>query len=223
MVASAALVTSFTSVVAPPCIKLRGMTHEMKSDDDETLMQRYQRGGGNESAAAFDTLYARHRGGLYRFILRQCRSRDEAEELFQEVWMNVIQSREVYRVEAKFRTWLYTLAHHRVMDFFRRHQRRDIVLVDGALVDGFVDEAYVAIASRVDEPIVRAESRQQGDAILRELDALPSPQREAFLLYEEGGMSVEEIAHTTGVTFEAAKSRLRYAIARLRERLKEYA
>lgn len=137
--------------------------------------------------------------------------------------MNVIQSREVYRVEAKFRTWLYTLAHHRVMDFFRRHQRRDIVLVDGALVDGFVDEAYVAIASRVDEPIVRAESRQQGDAILRELDALPPPQREAFLLYEEGGMSVEEIAHTTGVTFEAAKSRLRYAIARLRERLKEYA
>ncbi len=223
MVASAALVTSFTSVVAPPCIKLRGMTHEMKSDDDETLMQRYQRGGGNESAEAFDTLYARHRGGLYRFILRQCRSRDEAEELFQEVWMNVIQSREVYRVEAKFRTWLYTLAHHRVMDFFRRHQRRDIVLVDGALVDGFVDEAYVAIASRVDEPIVRAESRQQGDAILRELDALPPPQREAFLLYEEGGMSVEEIAHTTGVTFEAAKSRLRYAIARLRERLKEYA
>ena len=223
MVASATMVTSFTSVVAQPCIKLRGMTHDTKSDDDEALMQRYQRGGGNESAEAFDALYARHRGGLYRFILRQCRSRDEAEELFQEVWMNVIQSREVYRVEAKFRTWLYTLAHHRVMDFFRRHQRRGKVLVDEVLVDGFVDEAHIAIASRVDEPPVRAESRQQGNAILRELDALPAPQREAFLLYEEGGMTVEEIAHTTGVTFEAAKSRLRYAIARLRERLKEYA
>ncbi len=216
------LVTLVTKVAGPPCITLRGMTHDVKTDDDESLMQRYQRDTGNEGATAFDELYARHRGGLYRFILRQCRSRDEAEELFQEVWMNVIQSREVYRVEAKFRTWLYTLAHHRVMDFFRRHKRRDITLVDG-WVDEFKGEPDIVISSRVDEPAVRAESRQQGDAILRELDALPAPQREAFLLYEEGGMSVEEIAHTTGVTFEAAKSRLRYAIARLRERLKEHA
>ncbi len=185
-----------------------------KNDDDESLMQRYQSG----DAGAFDELYSRHRGGLYRFIARQCRSRDEAEELFQEVWMNVIQSREVYRVEAKFRTWLFTLAHHRLMDFFRRHKRGDLVAFDDD-----EESANNVIASRVDEPEIRAESQQQGDAILRELEALPAPQREAFLLYEEGGMSIEEIAHSTGVTFEAAKSRLRYAIARLRERLKEIA
>jgi RNA polymerase sigma-70 factor, ECF subfamily len=173
-----------------------------KNDDDESLMQRYQSG----DAGAFDELYSRHRGGLYRFIARQCRSRDEAEELFQEVWMNVI------------RTWLFTLAHHRLMDFFRRHKRGDLIAFDDD-----TEAANNVVASRVDEPQIRAESQQQGDAILRELEALPAPQREAFLLHEEGGMSIEEIAHSTGVTFEAAKSRLRYAIARLRERLKEVA
>jgi len=194
------------------------MDLKAKNDDDESLMQRYQSG----DAGAFDELYSRHRGGLYRFIARQCRSRDEAEELFQEVWMNVIQSREVYRVEAKFRTWLFTLAHHRLMDFFRRHKYKN---AGGDLI-AFDDDAEAAnnvVASRVDEPQIRAESQQQGEAILRELEALPAPQREAFLLHEEGGMTIEEIAHNTGVTFEAAKSRLRYAIARLRERLKEVA
>jgi RNA polymerase sigma-70 factor, ECF subfamily len=200
-----------------PCITLRGMDLKLK-DDDESLMQRYQSG----DAGAFDELYSRHRGGLYRFIARQCRSRDEAEELFQEVWMNVIQSREVYRVEAKFRTWLFTLAHHRLMDFFRRH-KRDNPRGDLIAFDDDAESANDVVASRVDEPQIRAESQQQGDAILRELEALPAPQREAFLLHEEGGMSIEEIAHSTGVTFEAAKSRLRYAIARLRERLKEVA
>ena len=190
---------------------------DKNNDDDESLMQRYQQG----DAGAFDLLYARHRGGLYRFIARQCRSRDEAEELFQEVWMNVIQSREVYRVEAKFRTWLFTLAHHRLMDFFRRHQNK-ITHADLSAFDDGDDATINVIGSRVDEPQIRAQSQQQGNAILRELDALPAPQREAFLLHEEGGMSVEEIAHTTGVTFEAAKSRLRYAFAKLRERLKEY-
>jgi RNA polymerase sigma-70 factor, ECF subfamily len=194
------------------------MDLKLKDDDDESLMQRYQSG----DAGAFDELYSRHRGGLYRFIARQCRSRDEAEELFQEVWMNVIQSREVYRIEAKFRTWLFTLAHHRLMDFFRRH-KRDNPRGDLIAFDDDAESANDVVASRVDEPQIRAESQQQGDAILRELEALPAPQREAFLLHEEGGMSIEEIAHSTGVTFEAAKSRLRYAIARLRERLKEVA
>ena len=80
-----------------------------------------------------------------------------------------------------------------------------------------------AAASRTEEPHVRAEASEQGAAILKLLEALPAPQREAFLLYEEGGLSVEEIAGATGVTFEAAKSRLRYAVAKLRAGLQEYA
>ena len=184
---------------------------------DEALMLRYQSG----DAAAFDELYARHRGGLYRFITRQCRVRERAEEIFQEVWMSLIQAAERYRVEAQFRTWLYTMAHNKLMDYFRGNVRAEAVLYEVKDDDGEV-ATNDGIASRTMEPLVQAESRQQGEAILRLLTALPAPQREAFLLYEEGGLSIEEIAQATGVSFEAAKSRLRYAVAKLREGLAEY-
>ena len=186
------------------------------ADNDESLMLRYQAG----DAAAFDALYARHRSGLFRFISRQCRTREHAEELFQEVWMNLIQARERYRVEAQFRTWLYTLAHNRLMDYFRRHARSEVALFER---DGEEPALSLVAASRVDEPQIRAEASEQGAAILRVLNTLPAPQREAFLLHEEGGLGVEEIAAAAGIGFEAAKSRLRYAIAKLREGLKEYA
>lgn len=185
-------------------------------DTDEALMLRYQSG----DAGAFDALYARHRSGLFRFIGRQCRTREHAEELFQEVWMNLIQARERYRVEAQFRTYLFTLAHNKLMDYFRRHGRMELTLYEREGEDSAIDRLA---ASRVDEPLVRAESREQSAAILRAIEALPAPQREAFLLHEEGGLGIEDIAAATGSTFEAAKSRLRYAIAKLREGLKEHA
>ena len=132
--------------------------------------------------------------------------------------MSLIQAAERYRVEAQVRTWLYTMAHNKLMDYFRGNARAEAVLYEVKDGDGEI-ATNDGIASRTEEPLVQAESRQQGDAILRLLAALPAPQREAFLLYEEGGLSVEEIARTTGVSFEAAKSRLRYAVARLREGL----
>ncbi|MBL0125493.1 MAG: sigma-70 family RNA polymerase sigma factor [Betaproteobacteria bacterium] len=188
---------------------------------DEALMLRYQAG----DAGAFDDLYARHRGGLFRFIGRQCRTREHAEELFQEVWMNLIQARDRYRVEAQFRTYLFTLAHNKLMDYFRRHGRVELTLFerDSDIEGGKENAIDRLVASRVDEPMVRAESQQQSAAILRAIEGLPAPQREAFLLHEEGGLSVEDIAEATGCTFEAAKSRLRYAIAKLRDGLQEYA
>ncbi len=183
---------------------------------DEALMLRYQAG----DAGAFDLLYARHRGGLFRFITRQCRAREHAEELFQEVWVNLIQARERYRDEAQFRTYLFTIAHNKLMDYFRRHGRVELRLYEFDGEESAVDQLAT---SRVDEPLVRAESQQQGAAILRAIEALPAPQREAFLLHEEGGFSIEEIAATVGCNAETAKSRLRYAVAKLREQLREYA
>lgn len=183
---------------------------------DEALMLRYQAG----DAAAFDELYARHRQPMYRFITRQLQyaHHDQADEVFQEVWMNVIEARERYQANASFRTYLYALAHHRVMDYFRAHRRAELRLFDST------DETVIenVAASRVDEPETRAMARDSGNALLRLLGALPAPQREVFLLSEEAGLSVEDIAHTTGVSFETAKSRLRYAFAKLREGMREH-
>src|SRR3954462_11093253 len=85
---------------------------------DEDLMLRYSSG----DAAAFDVLYARHRAGVFRYLLRQCGSRAAAEELVQDIWLNLMQARDLYQVQAKFTTWLYTLAHNRLIDHFRRHK-----------------------------------------------------------------------------------------------------
>jgi len=184
---------------------------------DEYLMLRYVAG----EAAAFDQLYARHRAPLFRFIQRQCKDHALTEEVFQEVWMNLIKSRERYTVTACFRTYLYTLAHNRMIDHFRRHSSEPLWVSDDS-EEGLDVIAHLP-ASRIDEPYVRVLSRQQGEYLLRLLEDLPLAQREAFLLTEEGGLSLGEIAEATGVSFETAKSRLRYAIAKLRTGLQKIA
>jgi RNA polymerase sigma-70 factor, ECF subfamily len=180
---------------------------------DEELMLGYRDG----DAGAFDSLYARHKGGVYRYLLRQCRDAATAEELVQDVWMNLIRARAGYTVQAKFTTYLYHLAHNRLIDHYRRNGRVAMVSFD--------DEDREEITELTDERERPADdaldARRQAGRLLQLIAALPEAQREAFLLQQEGGMSVEEIAQATGVNRETAKSRLRYAMARLRQGMRE--
>ena len=164
-------------------------------------------------AGAFDALYARHRGGVYRYLLRQCRDAAAAEELFQDVWMNLIRARARYTVQAKFTTYLYRLAHNRLIDHFRSHNQAAMVSFEDEDCDALT-EIPDGRAAPADETL---DARRQAARLLEVLAELPEAQREAFLLQQEGGMSVEDIAQATGVTRETAKSRLRYAMSRLRE------
>ena len=180
---------------------------------DEQLMLAYRDG----DAGAFDTLYRRHRGGVYRYMLRQCRDRAVVDELFQDVWMNLIRAREVYTVQAKFTTYIYTLAHNRLIDHYRKHGRAEMVSFDSDDENGtMVDEP---VAAPRDEPERHLDVKQQAAQLLKLLDALPAAQREAFVMQYEGGMTVEEIAAAAGVNRETAKSRLRYALAKIRQGL----
>jgi RNA polymerase sigma-70 factor (ECF subfamily) len=159
------------------------------------------RGG---DAGAFETLYRRHRGGLYRFVLRAIKQPAAAEELFQEVWIRVIEARSRYAPQARFTTWLYTIAHNLLVDHWRR---KGLTLVSLDTEDVPSDSA---------NPARHAEARESLARLVQALEALPAAQREAFLLHEEGGLSVAEIAVVTGAGEEAAKSRLRYAMAKLK-------
>ena len=156
------------------------------------------------NAGAFETLYTRHRGRLYRFVLRSVKIRGTAEELFQEVWIRVIEARSRYSPQAKFTTWLYTIAHNLLTDHWRR---KGLTLVE-------LDEDTQAAAP--DDPARSMEARQALSRFAAALEALPPLQRQAFLLHEEGGLSIAEIAAETGSNEEAAKSRLRYATAKLK-------
>jgi RNA polymerase sigma-70 factor (ECF subfamily) len=172
---------------------------------DEQLMLAYRDG----DAGAFETLYARHRGALYRFMLRSLKDRGTAEELFQEAWIRVIEARTRYAASARFTTWLYTIAHNLLVDHWRR---KGLTLVE-------LNEDTEGASP--DNPARQAEAREALARFLQALEALPPAQREAFLLHEEAGLSVAEIAVATGCNEEAAKSRLRYAMAKLKTAVDE--
>jgi RNA polymerase sigma-70 factor, ECF subfamily len=175
----------------------------MTEAPDEELMLAY-RGG---DARAFEMLYGRHRARLFRFVLRSIKVRALAEELYQEVWMRVIEARASYKPSARFTTWLYTIAHNRLVDHWRRGGLSLVSLDDHDAPSSMPDPAH------------HAEAREALARFAAALERLPPAQREAFLLHEEAGLTVPEIAAATGSNEEAAKSRLRYAMAKLKAAL----
>jgi RNA polymerase sigma-70 factor (ECF subfamily) len=175
--------------------------------DDGTLMLRYRKG----DLRAFEMLYARHKGPLYRYLQRLCRSPDTANDLFQEVWSKVIASRERYEVRAQFNTFLFRIAHNCAMDHFRR-----VASSQAKATHDIEAVAEELPASPLERPEIQASDAQVRDDFARALAALPTEQRDAFVLYEESGLSLEEIGKLSGVSMETAKSRLRYAVAKLR-------
>lgn len=165
-------------------------------------MAAYQHG----EAEAFNQLYARYRGPLYRYFLRQV-DRSVAEELYQESFMQVVRAGESYRTDARFASWLFRIAHNRLIDFYRRRgvrpEQNDETAIDNA-------------ANREPTPDAALEQHQSASELKQAVAALPSQQRDAFLLKEEGGLSLLEIAAVTGASRETIKSRLRYAVGKLR-------
>lgn len=181
---------------------------------DEMLMQAYAAG----DVRAFDTLYDRNTLAVWRYVHRSVGSAALADDLVQDVWFNVIRQAPKYQPRARFRTWLFTLAHHRAIDCLRRSGRE---LAPPAAEDS--DGPGEGVAPWQDwpdpaarEPADQAFWRAAGQRLLVCLDALPAEQRAAFLLHHEDGLSLAELATALGLGFETAKSRLRYAMGKLR-------
>ncbi len=185
-------------------------------DDDEKLMLAFAAG----DARAFETLYDRHGLSVWRFVQRSVHDPALADDLVQDVWFKLVQQAPQYQPRARFRTWLFTLAHHRMVDHWRTHKAHSSL--DAETEDGAALADTLAIDSGFG-PLRQLQSREQAQALLDALAALPQPQREAFLLQAEGGFSLQEIAQATGVSAETAKSRLRYARERLRHTLEAFA
>ena len=184
-------------------------------ESDETLMMRYGRG----DAAAFELLYRRHEMRIWRYLERNVGNRATADELMQEVWFAVARDAPRYEPSARFTTWLFTIAHNRMIDSVRMSRRQ-------TSLEALGDEADAVIEGLTSDPgagpFAAAVARDQARSLARAFEKLPGEQRNAFLLHAEGELSVEEIAAITDSSFETAKSRLRYARAKLRELLKEH-
>jgi RNA polymerase sigma-70 factor, ECF subfamily len=176
------------------------------ADADADLMCGY----GNGDATAFERLYAKHKGPVYRYFLRQCRQAALADELFQETWLKVVRARGQYRPEAKFSTWLFAIAHNVLMDNYRRHA---VVVVEGEAAEAGLDNAP---APRHEQPERQFDRKRRIEKLLGLIQGLPALQREAFMMHEEAGLTLAEMAAATGANEETVKSRLRYALAKLR-------
>ena len=183
----------------------------MEGASDEELMLSYQQG----DAVAFEVLYERHKGGVFRYLMAKCHQQAIAEELFQDVWMKLIAARDRYEARAKFTTYLYQLAHNHFIDYYRKTR------IDVFQQKGQDEDVEQLTANGQKQPDEQLEIQQQIEMLSELIDNLPDEQREAFMLREEAGLTVTEIAEVTGVNAEAAKSRLRYAVKKLRAGLRE--
>jgi len=193
---------------------LQGAVHA--DADDLALMAAFAAG----DAQAFEWLYQRHNAALYRFV-RRLLGRDgasQADEVFQDTWLRVIHAKERYAPQgASFRTWLFTLAHHRAIDVLRRSGREVALPEDDAgepfVPDGAPWAAWPRPEEAIDELVFW---RRAGAKLLDCLEQLPLAQKTAFLLHHEDGISLDELARALDIGFETAKSRLRYALTKLR-------
>jgi RNA polymerase sigma-70 factor (ECF subfamily) len=181
------------------------------ADADEALMLAYAAG----DARAFERLYARHRGGLYRFLTRMTGRPAVAEELYQETWKRVIEARTRYQPTAKFSTWLYQIAERLAIDAGRRHHVQREVSSE-RVVDGEV--VTVDFADGADPATLVAEADANG-RLRAAIEALPEDQRAALLLHVDGELTLEAIAELKGTGRETIKSRIRYALNKLRQQL----
>lgn len=191
----------------------------MPEPTDDSLMAAYAAG----DAAAFEALYGRHQAGLYRFIRRLLGPAlaAQTDEVFQDTWLRVVHARARWEPQgASFRTWLFTLAHHRVIDLWRRSGREVSLAADEDggpwEPDGEAWQQWPAPASDQPHGEDLAFWRRAGERLLQCLDELPLPQRSTFLLHHDDGLPLAEVAAALDVGFETAKTRLRYAMSKLR-------
>lgn len=179
---------------------------------DEVLMQAYAAG----DAPAFEQLYGRHRLRLWRYFHRNTGDGALADDLSQDLWFAVVDSAGSYEVRSKFTTWLFTMAHHRLVDHWRRQKPGVSLSADTEESLRLADSLFAASGF---EPDAQLDRQLMAQTLLAALAQLPADQRECFLLQVEADMTVADIAQATGVAEETAKSRLRYARSKLRAAL----
>lgn len=188
-----------------------------KNWSDEMLMESYRDG----DLASFKELYQRHSRGLYQFIYWRSPRKDWVDEIAQDTWASLHGARERYQAQSSFRTYLFQIARNRLIDLLRQHQ--DLLASDmgkGDDDDGGAFEHLADLAQDESSPEDGLEEKQRAAALHVAIRSLPGEQREALVMQQFNGMSLEEIAEMTGVSTETVKSRLRYAMRKLRQQFR---
>ena len=177
---------------------------------DDMLVAHYLDG----NSKAFDELLNRHKDKLYSYIFFLVRSREVAEDIFQETFVKAIVNMQQGRYTAddnKFYAWLTRIAHNLVIDLFRQERNENQISNDEADIDLLNNQAYSegTIESRIVNTQVLKDVR-------RLIDYLPDNQREVIYMRFYQSLSFKDIATITGVSINTALGRVRYAILNMR-------
>lgn len=192
---------------------------EVSERSDEELLGAYRAG----DTVAFETLIFRYRRPLFSYLLRYLADRPVAEEIYQDVWMRVIERAGDFRGDSRFSTWLYAIARNRCFDHQRRMRLRRHASLDASpsRLDGNpMGERIPSPQAPVDRAAMRPTLQAR---ICDAVEQLPAEQREVFLLRQAQGMSFHEIGEVVGIPVATAKSRMRYALERLQLALDDLA
>ena len=188
----------------PASATLVRMPDTLQSTTDEELMLRY--GGGD--LPSFRELYRRHSQGLYRFVAWRSPRRAWVDEIVQDAWASLHVARASYQPQAAFRTWLYQIARNRLIDMLRQKEPRPLDI-----------EVLAEVPHEAHTPQQTFEQKQRHALLHAAIALLPVEQKEALVLQQFSAMSIGEIAVVTGAEPETVKSRLRYAMQKLRAQL----
>ena len=199
-------------------VEPRGATALYGEDPDVKLMLAFQNG----DEGAFETLFAKYSRPLVNFANRLLGNRERAEEVAQEVFLEVHRARKTYLPQAKLSTWIYRISTNRCLNELRRPERR-IMAADGGETEG--EEGIISGPEPVDlgpDALQRLEAERLQDAITGAVANLPEQQRTALVLCRYHAMAYREIAEAMETTESAVKSLIHRATVSLRDRLKSY-
>ena len=183
---------------------------------DEQLMTIFSTPDNGHQQRAFETLYQRHKGPLFRFIKKSINNDQDAKEVFQELWYKVINSKQQYDPKQKFTTWVYTIARRLMIDQFRKTGR----MAELTRIDTDTDKQI--IDSKTKQPENEFEAKQMAKELHHTISLLPANQRHTFVLKQESGLSIKEIAQMTSQPHEQIKSQYRYAVQKIKMALERF-
>ena len=186
----------------------------MKKLTDDQLVAAYANGNND----AFDTLLSRHQQQVFNYILRVVRSRDIADDIFQETFVKAIMtiSQGRYTDSGKFPAWITRIAHNLIIDYFRQEKAENTTSADDSPID-ILNRAELS-ERNIEDTIVDRQIRDDIRSIILEL---PAPQKQVLIMRYYRNMSFKQIAAATGVSINTALGRMRYAMINMRRLARE--
>lgn len=183
---------------------------------DEQLMKTFSLKNDVNNQRAFEMLYQRHKGPFYRFIKKSINNQQDANEVYQEWWLKIINSKLKFNPKQKFTTWAYTIARRLLIDQFRKTGRM------AELTRVTADEESNLADTSITSPDSEFVARQMSNQLNHTLERLPHEQRQVFLLKHDANLSIKEIAEIIQQPHEKVKSQYRYAVNKIRLALEHF-